>query len=311
MKKKLIFLLVITLLLLVPIKFNKVYAADSIPDDLRKYCESEAEKYVKTLPPSSEETKQIEAQKKYKECIAIEKERWESNSKPSDNIKSMIKKVCDELTATFTEHPLYSKEQINSTCMNYLIGSYKDHKCQTVDCLKKEICKEKLMENTYYCTGKKPDPKKEVDPDPDAGVGGGKDAGKGLGEGLGKKPTPGGSLGTTIDTPCAGMDAVVYYAVYVVKILHIVIPILLILWASIDLLRSVISGDEKKISAARKPVIQRFVSALIVFLLPWLVNLMVSSLTGQNEDKTDWSKCWRKAWNGGEKDDSIFNIRNW
>lgn len=99
---------------------------------------------------------------------------------------------------------------------------------------------------------------------------------------------------------CAGLSAIVYYGVYVVKVIQIIVPIALIIWGSVDLLKSIISGDEKKISAARKPFIQRLISAVIVFLLPWLVNAIIGFASGDSSDNSDWRLCWKDAWNGGK-----------
>lgn len=104
---------------------------------------------------------------------------------------------------------------------------------------------------------------------------------------------------------CAGLAGVLYYGVYVVKVIQIVVPIALIIWGSIDLLKSIISGDEKKISAARKPFIQRLISALIVFLLPWIVNLVIGFASGDSSKNSDWRRCWKAAWNNGQKPENI------
>lgn len=114
-------------------------------------------------------------------------------------------------------------------------------------------------------------------------------------------------MGEVYDT-CAGFDAVIYYVVYAIRILRIVVPIILILWASIDLVRSIISGDEKKISAMRKPIIQRFLSAVLVFLLPWIVSLLIGSVSKSGD--ADWKTCFRAAWTG-KKDNTIFDIKKW
>ena len=106
---------------------------------------------------------------------------------------------------------------------------------------------------------------------------------------------------------CAGISSILYYGIYVVKVIQIIVPIALILWGSIDLLKSIISGDEKKISAARKPFIQRLISAVIVFLLPWVVNLVIGFAS--EDGNNDWKDCWKAAWKngpsnlGGEGDD--------
>ena len=327
MKKKLIFLLVITILLLLPIRFNNrltinnVKADNNIPPDLIEYCKDQAQKYVDTIPKPSDPDKyndynrlvNSEYESAYKTCITMNREGWETKNPPSNNnINNTIKKVCDDFANSLTL-PSIVKDTAKDTCINYLKGTYNNSKCETVECFKKVLCSEAHIKDTEYCTGKKEDPKKE-DPkkeDPGTGEDPGKntDPGTGTGKGTG---TPGGGFSKKeIDSPCAGTELIVYYAIYVIKVLHIVVPILLIIWASIDLVKSIMSKDEKKISEARKPVIQRLVSALLVFLLPWLVTLLVTGVTGKDEYTSDWTRCWRKAWNGGKKDDSLFNIRNW
>lgn len=106
-------------------------------------------------------------------------------------------------------------------------------------------------------------------------------------------------IGNQTASECYGLAAIVYYGVYVIKVIQIVVPIALIIWGSIDLLKSIISGDEKKISAARKPFIQRLISAVIVFLLPWLVNAVISFSAGSGSNN-NWRACWNTAWNGGK-----------
>lgn len=88
-----------------------------------------------------------------------------------------------------------------------------------------------------------------------------------------------------------GLDTIFYYAVLVIRVIQIAVPIALIIWGSIDLLKGIIAGDEKKISAARKPFIQRLVSAVIVFLVPWIVNTAINFVASD----TEWVKCYKAA----------------
>lgn len=91
---------------------------------------------------------------------------------------------------------------------------------------------------------------------------------------------------------CYGFGEAVYYITMVIKILQIAAPILLIIWASVDLLKSVISGDEKKILETRKPVIKRFVAAALVFLVPAITSWIVDSFS-VNGDEDSWLTCWK------------------
>lgn len=83
---------------------------------------------------------------------------------------------------------------------------------------------------------------------------------------------------------------IVALAFNVVRALQILVPMALIIWGTIDFGKSVIEGDEKKIVEKRKPFIQRIVSAIIVFFIPWIVGL-VTNMIGAEE----WKECWNAA----------------
>ena len=76
----------------------------------------------------------------------------------------------------------------------------------------------------------------------------------------------------------------------VVQILQILVPIALIVWGSIDIGKAVIAGDEKKIKEAQKPFVKRIIAAIIVFLIPWLVNIIIGFVGSD-----DWHECWTAA----------------
>lgn len=78
----------------------------------------------------------------------------------------------------------------------------------------------------------------------------------------------------------------------IIKYIQIVVPIALILWGSIDMLKAVIAGDEKKMKEARKPFIQRLVSAIIVFLIPFIVNMAINLVVS---GASEWKSCWNDA----------------
>ena len=96
-----------------------------------------------------------------------------------------------------------------------------------------------------------------------------------------------------------GRDAIltmIYYVKLVLRILQIAVPIGLILFGTIDMAKAVIAGDEKKMKEAQKPFIKRIIAAVIVFLIPIIVNMVLSFVTTGN---SDWIDCWNSAkWNG-------------
>lgn len=83
-----------------------------------------------------------------------------------------------------------------------------------------------------------------------------------------------------------------HYAVVVIQVLQIAAPIALIIWGTLDLLKGIIAGDEKKIAAAKKPFIQRLISAVIIFLIPWIVNTAINLFVS---DANGWKACYNKA----------------
>ena len=81
----------------------------------------------------------------------------------------------------------------------------------------------------------------------------------------------------------------------VVKLLQLFIPILLIVLGSIDIGKAVVSGDEKKIKENQSRFVKRIIAAVIVFLIPWIVSLLMS-IIGSNEWKSCWHDAREKGW---------------
>lgn len=88
----------------------------------------------------------------------------------------------------------------------------------------------------------------------------------------------------------AEVMGVIYYAKLIVRVLQVAVPIGLIIWGTLDIGKAVIAGDEKKIKEAQKPFVKRVIAAVIVFLIPWLVNLILGLVSNGQ-----WKDCWDKA----------------
>lgn len=95
------------------------------------------------------------------------------------------------------------------------------------------------------------------------------------------------------------LTAVVGTARLVVRILQIAVPVALIVLGSIDIGKAVIAGDEKKMKEAQKPFIKRVIAAIIVFLIPWIVSLIIGMVGGK-----EWKACW------SGNDQTIKNVTN-
>lgn len=79
----------------------------------------------------------------------------------------------------------------------------------------------------------------------------------------------------------------------IITIIQFAAPFALIIWGSLDFFKALIAGDEKEMKAKRKPFVQRLVAAVIILILPWIVNLVITTFTSNTSFKT----CWKKAAN--------------
>ena len=74
----------------------------------------------------------------------------------------------------------------------------------------------------------------------------------------------------------------------IVQLIQIIVPILLIVFASISLVKLVKNPEEKK---GTKKIINQFLAAAIIFFIPLLVDVIMN-LVG---DKSEISSCWNSA----------------
>ena len=101
---------------------------------------------------------------------------------------------------------------------------------------------------------------------------------------------------------CGGLLPLVKVVVSVIKVFMIVIPILLILYGTIDLGKAVIASEEKEVKAAQGRLIKRFIYAALIFFVPMLVGVVMNIISaGDTKDRTEtgdtgsWSQCWQDA----------------
>ncbi len=93
---------------------------------------------------------------------------------------------------------------------------------------------------------------------------------------------------------CSGDTLFIFQIAYrVIRILQIAVPFALIIWGSLDFFKAVIAGDDKEMKQKRKPFIQRLIAALIVLLLPSIVNLIMRNIAS-NANST-FATCWTAA----------------
>ncbi len=78
---------------------------------------------------------------------------------------------------------------------------------------------------------------------------------------------------------------------YIIFIAKIVIPLLLIIFGSIDFAKAIISSDDKMIKDAGMSLAKRFVAAIIVFFIPTILNLLLSLVYNIDDVRTQFLDC--------------------
>ena len=78
---------------------------------------------------------------------------------------------------------------------------------------------------------------------------------------------------------------------YVLLIVKVVVPILIILFACIDLGKAVIASDDKEIKTATTRVIKRVVAGVIIYFLPTIINTVFDLVNGAEELKNSNVYC--------------------
>lgn len=93
---------------------------------------------------------------------------------------------------------------------------------------------------------------------------------------------------------CNAIAPIIGIAGFALKAIQYIAPVLLILWGSIDLVKSIIQGKEEDIKKSQKILIKRIISAVILFLLPMLVSTLLGLIGAKS-----WKKCWTKNKDNG------------
>ena len=88
---------------------------------------------------------------------------------------------------------------------------------------------------------------------------------------------------------------------YLIRVIKIVIPIILIVLATIDMTKVVINADEKTKKEAGSKVVKRIIYAVILFLVPTLISLIFKAVNSNRIDdygssgssyNENWKSCF-------------------
>lgn len=106
------------------------------------------------------------------------------------------------------------------------------------------------------------------------------------------------NISVTTET-CGGLLPVVRIIRAVIDVAHIVIPVILIAFGTLDLGKAVMASDEKKIKESQGLLIKRCIYAVVVFLIPYLIGLVMGLVDAASSNDTGntsgWATCWDEA----------------
>ena len=97
---------------------------------------------------------------------------------------------------------------------------------------------------------------------------------------------------------------------YFVLIMRIFIPLIIIIYGTFDMYKAVFGGDEKSLSASAKKLGIRFLIGFSVFLLPSILNIILSALNSFNAISDDANICLTCLLKPSECEDGIPSDTN-
>ena len=92
---------------------------------------------------------------------------------------------------------------------------------------------------------------------------------------------------------CTQIKPVLDMAKFVIRVIQIAVPFALVIWGSLDFFKALIAGDEKEMKMKRKPFISRLVAAIIILVMPWLVELIAGQIAG--DAGTNFWTCYKQS----------------
>lgn len=97
---------------------------------------------------------------------------------------------------------------------------------------------------------------------------------------------------TNVADCCSDYGMAVYLNIIqnALKIIQVIVPIILIVMGTVQLIKLMTSPEDKG-GKGKKSFLNKFVAATLVFLLPFIVNLII----GLMSDSFEIASCWENA----------------
>lgn len=86
--------------------------------------------------------------------------------------------------------------------------------------------------------------------------------------------------------------SVIYFIEKILNVAFIIIPIGLILFITIDLVKTILNGDDKAEKTNNKIIVKRLILAIAIFFIPTIVTLLTNLMSNAGiEFATEYKKC--------------------
>lgn len=86
--------------------------------------------------------------------------------------------------------------------------------------------------------------------------------------------------------------SVIYFIEKILNVVFIIIPIGLILFITIDLVKTILNGDDKAEKTNNKIIVKRLILAIAIFFIPTIVTLLTNLMSNAGiEFATEYKKC--------------------
>ena len=103
-------------------------------------------------------------------------------------------------------------------------------------------------------------------------------------------------------------DCLIRPTIYIIKtvynIVKILVPVGIILFGMLELIKAIMSKDDTAIKKTQSALINKVIAGVIIFFIFIVVDLSLSLLEKNNVDVGDWLSCWQ---NPGTVDSSCTN----
>lgn len=86
--------------------------------------------------------------------------------------------------------------------------------------------------------------------------------------------------------------SVIYFIEKILNVAFIIIPIGLILFITIDLVKTILNGDDKAEKTNNKIIVKRLILAIAIFFIPTIITLLTNLMSNAGiEFATEYKKC--------------------